>query len=80
MDLSDVAFRRRLSLVRAVVTPVHRVVNAVVAVKRHSVVVRSARTGRSREIPFDHIRRAGTATANGSLVRALARVVGVQIP
>jgi hypothetical protein len=60
-----------------VLTLVQGVRNEIVRIEPDAVVVRSARTGRARTIPFDHLRRASRITRHGCVVRALAAAIGL---
>jgi len=71
---------RRLNLISSVRTPVQGVRNELVHVGIDTVTVRSERTGRDRDIPYDQIRNAANETQNGVVVRTLAQVLGLYSP
>ncbi len=67
--------QRRLSCLKAVFTPRLGVRNDIVRVAPDSVVVRSARTGRTRRISFEDIRNATQVSRNGVVARTLLAAV-----
>jgi hypothetical protein len=73
--MTDEEIVRHLQQLKFVETPVQGVRNSIVQVKAHSVVVRSERTKREREIPFDDIRRSESVTRNGVIAKALADII-----
>jgi hypothetical protein len=75
--MTDNEMADRLRLVAAVVTPSQGVRNDVMEVGTDHVVVRSARTGQLRKIPFRDIRNAANVSTNGVIVGVLARVLGL---
>lgn len=70
--------RRRLSLLRVIVTADRPVENTIVAVHDDRVEILSAetRTGEPRNIPFDHILTGNTS--HGSIIRALRIILGLE--
>jgi len=71
---------QRLNLVAAVRTPVQKVRNEITHVGIDTVTVRSERTGRDRDIPYDQIRNAVNESQNGVVVRTLAEILGLYSP
>jgi hypothetical protein len=77
MALNDQEIRMRLMPVSRVRTVVQGVENEVLEVRDASVVVRSSRTARPREITFSEIRSWRRAGGNGRIRKALAQVLGL---
>lgn len=75
--MNDAAIAQALAGLTHVTTLVHPVRNDILSVQADRVVIRSARTGRSRTIRYQEIRRAPQAVANGCVVRALAAHLGL---
>ena len=78
MTNSEIA--ARLSLIAAVRTPRQAVWNDIVRVGTDHVVMRSARTGTDRTIPFADIREPAKVTRNGIIVYTLASILGFSAP
>jgi hypothetical protein len=77
VPISDEEIAARLHLIAAVVTPTQGIRNDIIRVEADRVTVKSARTGKLREIPFRELRQADKVSSNGVIVRVLARVVGL---
>jgi hypothetical protein len=75
--MSNEDIRKRLSVVAAVFTLDRHVRNDIRGVGEAGVIVQSERTGQDRVVSYDQLRRAEHETKNGSVVRTLARVVGL---
>jgi hypothetical protein len=75
--MTDKEIADRLRLVAAVVTPSQGIRNDIIEVGTDRVVVRSARTGKLREIPYRDLRNAANVAANGVIVGVLARILGL---
>ncbi len=73
--MTDKEMAQHLQKLKFVETPVQKVRNVIVRVNVDSVVVRSERTKREREISFDDIRHSELVTRNGVIARALAEVI-----
>jgi len=75
--MTDKEISDRLRLVAAVVTPSQGIRNDIIKVGTDHVLVRSARTGKIREIPYRDVRNAANVAANGVIVGVLARILGL---